>query len=118
MELFDIGLSLVSNLLKLEFIGLLVKPFALMIRLFANMSGGHMVVLSFMGIIFFFAGEWGSGAGWGNEFEVFKIRLTDFTRNGSPLNLSNIVAVRFEFGPSHGDASGRLGMDDIQFTND
>ena len=26
-----------------------------MIRLFANMTGGHMVVLSFMGLIFFFA---------------------------------------------------------------
>lgn len=38
-----------------ELIGLLVKPFALMIRLFANMSGGHMVVLSFLGLIFFFA---------------------------------------------------------------
>jgi F-type H+-transporting ATPase subunit a len=38
-----------------ELIGLLVKPFALTIRLFANMTGGHMVVLSFMGLIFFFA---------------------------------------------------------------
>lgn len=38
-----------------ELIGLMVKPFALMIRLFANMSGGHMVVLSFLGLIFFFA---------------------------------------------------------------
>lgn len=35
-----------------EFVGILVKPFALMIRLFANMTGGHMVVLSFMGLIF------------------------------------------------------------------
>lgn len=35
-----------------ELVGILVKPFALMIRLFANMTGGHMVVLSFMGLIF------------------------------------------------------------------
>ena len=48
-----------------EVVGLLVKPFALMIRLFANMSGGHMVVLSFMGLIFFFAEAMGSGVGWG-----------------------------------------------------
>ena len=48
-----------------ELIGLLVKPFALMIRLFANMSGGHMVVLSFMGLIFFMAQLWGTGGGWG-----------------------------------------------------
>lgn len=39
-----------------ELIGVLVKPFALMVRLFANMTGGHMVVLSFLGLIFFFAG--------------------------------------------------------------
>ena len=48
-----------------ELIGLLVKPFALMVRLFANMSGGHMVVLSFMGLIFFLASLWGDAGGWG-----------------------------------------------------
>ena len=49
-----------------ELIGLLVKPFALMIRLFANMTGGHMVVLSFIGLIFFLGREemWGSMGGW------------------------------------------------------
>ena len=45
-----------------EFIGIFVKPFALMIRLFANMTGGHMVVLSFMGLLFLVAGMAGSGA--------------------------------------------------------
>ena len=48
-----------------ELLGLVVKPFALMVRLFANMNGGHMVVLSFMGLIFFFAQSIGAGAGWG-----------------------------------------------------
>jgi len=48
-----------------EVLGLVVKPFALMIRLFANMTGGHLVVLSFMGLIFFFAGLEQSAAGWG-----------------------------------------------------
>jgi F-type H+-transporting ATPase subunit a len=37
-----------------EIIGLLVKPFSLTIRLFANMTGGHLVVLSFMGLIYYF----------------------------------------------------------------
>lgn len=41
-------------LFVVELIGLTVKPVALTIRLFANMTGGHMVVLSFMGLIFFF----------------------------------------------------------------
>ena len=52
-------------MLVVELMGLLVKPAALMIRLFANMTGGHLVVLSFMGLIFFFAGREFSGAGWG-----------------------------------------------------
>ncbi len=37
-----------------EFIGLFTKPFALCLRLFANMTGGHMVVLSLIGLIFIF----------------------------------------------------------------
>lgn len=51
-----VPLWLVPLMFFVELIGVLVKPFALMIRLFANMTGGHMVVLSFMGLIFFFAG--------------------------------------------------------------
>lgn len=39
-----------------ELVGVFVKPFALMIRLFANMTGGHLVVLSFMGLLFMAAG--------------------------------------------------------------
>jgi F-type H+-transporting ATPase subunit a len=35
-----------------ELIGMLAKPFALCIRLFANMMGGHVVILSLLGLIF------------------------------------------------------------------
>ncbi len=52
-------------LFVVELIGVTVKPFALTIRLFANMTGGHMVVLSFMGLIFFFAGVDFSSTGYG-----------------------------------------------------
>ncbi|MGH2671315.1 MAG: F0F1 ATP synthase subunit A, partial [bacterium] len=38
----------------LEAIGLLTRPFALMVRLFANMTAGHIVVLAFIGMIFTF----------------------------------------------------------------
>lgn len=40
--------------IPVEFIGLFTKPFALCLRLFANMTGGHMVVLSLIGLIFIF----------------------------------------------------------------
>ncbi len=39
-----------------EMIGKITKPFALAIRLFANMTAGHIVVLAFIGLIFTFAG--------------------------------------------------------------
>jgi F-type H+-transporting ATPase subunit a len=37
-----------------EFIGILSKPFALMIRLFANITAGHIIVLSLISVIFIF----------------------------------------------------------------
>lgn len=49
-------------LTPVEFLGKLTKPFALMIRLFANMTAGHTLVLSLLGMIFVFAhlamGKW------------------------------------------------------------
>ena len=60
-----VPLALWPLMFLVELVGLIVKPCALMIRLFANMSGGHMVVLSFMGLIFFFGQSLGDGAGYG-----------------------------------------------------
>ena len=37
-----------------ELVGLISKPFALMVRLFANITAGHIVVLSLVSIIFIF----------------------------------------------------------------
>ena len=41
----------------IELIGLVVKPFSLMIRLYANMLAGHVVIMSILGLIFVF-GSW------------------------------------------------------------
>ncbi|HWZ28857.1 MAG TPA: F0F1 ATP synthase subunit A [Gemmatimonadales bacterium] len=49
-------------LTPIEIIGKLVKPFALCLRLFANMTGGHFVILSLMGLIFIFASWLVAGA--------------------------------------------------------
>lgn len=50
----EVPLVLWPLMFFVEVVGLFVKPFALTIRLFANMTGGHMVVLSITGLIFFF----------------------------------------------------------------
>lgn len=41
-------------MIPIEILGLFTKPFALCIRLFANMTGGHIVLLSLIGLIFIF----------------------------------------------------------------
>jgi F-type H+-transporting ATPase subunit a len=41
-------------MIPIEILGLFTKPFALCIRLFANMTGGHIVLVSLMGLIFIF----------------------------------------------------------------
>ncbi len=42
-------------MVPVEFLGKLTKPFALCIRLFANMTAGHMLIFSLLGLIFVFA---------------------------------------------------------------
>lgn len=37
-----------------EFIGLFTKPFSLMVRLFANITAGHIIILSLLSLIFIF----------------------------------------------------------------
>jgi F-type H+-transporting ATPase subunit a len=44
-------------MIPVEIIGMVAKPFSLCIRLFANMMGGHVVILSLLGLIFIM-GSW------------------------------------------------------------
>lgn len=41
-------------MIPVEIIGMLTKPFALMIRLFANITAGHIIILSLVSLIFIF----------------------------------------------------------------
>ncbi len=54
---------------------LIIKPAALIIRLFANMVAGHIIILSFISLIFIF-GAMNAGAGWG--FSPVSILFTVF----------------------------------------
>ena len=48
-----------------ELVGVFTKPIVLMIRLFANMTAGHIVILGFMVIIFIMSNLFGVGVGAG-----------------------------------------------------
>jgi F-type H+-transporting ATPase subunit a len=50
-------------MIPIEIISMFTKPFALTIRLFANMTAGHVVILSLVGLIFFFKLSMGTGIG-------------------------------------------------------
>lgn len=41
-------------MIPVEIVGIFVKPFALMIRLFANITAGHIIILSLVSLIFIF----------------------------------------------------------------
>lgn len=63
-----------------ELTGVFTKPFVLMVRLFANMLAGHMIVTVFVSLIFIFAKLMGVYAGWAVSplsvaFSVFIVLL-------------------------------------------
>jgi len=62
-------------LVPVEFLSVFIKPMALIIRLFANMVAGHIIIICLISLIFIFAGL-NRYAGWGTS--VFSIPFTIF----------------------------------------
>lgn len=54
----DIPFWLYPIMVPVELIGIISKPFALMIRLFANITAGHIIVLSLISLIYIFKTSW------------------------------------------------------------
>lgn len=50
--------ALYPIMIPVEIIGMLIKPFALMIRLFANITAGHIIILSLFSLIYIFNTAW------------------------------------------------------------
>lgn len=79
-----VPLALWPLMFVVELMGLAVKPVALTIRLFANMTAGHLIVLSCMGLIMFFAGRGANPVvGWSSAplavaFAVFVMIIETF----------------------------------------
>lgn len=47
-----VPVALLPIMLPVEIVGLFMKPLSLMIRLFANITAGHIIILSLLGLIF------------------------------------------------------------------
>ncbi|HEY6006494.1 MAG TPA: F0F1 ATP synthase subunit A [Anaeromyxobacter sp.] len=53
-----VALWLWPIMIPVEILGLFTKPFALTVRLFANMVAGHIVILSLLGLIYALNSQW------------------------------------------------------------
>lgn len=62
-------------MIPVEILGIFTKPFALIIRLFANMIAGHIIIICLISLIFIF-GNLSAGVGWG--FSPISIAFTVF----------------------------------------
>jgi F-type H+-transporting ATPase subunit a len=62
-------------LAPIELMGLVIKPFALMIRLYANMFAGHIVLMSLIGLMFIFKSWFGSGMSFILAFMISVIEI-------------------------------------------
>jgi F-type H+-transporting ATPase subunit a len=62
-------------LAPIELLGVLIKPFALLIRLYANISAGHIVLMSLIGLLFVFQNVFARGAFFGLTIFLSLIEL-------------------------------------------
>lgn len=62
-------------LAPIELLGVFIKPFSLMIRLYANMTAGHVVLMSIIGMIFLFKNWIGGPLSFGLAFALSILEL-------------------------------------------
>ena len=62
-------------LAPIELLGTIIKPFSLMIRLYANMTAGHVVLMSILGLIFIFQNWLGGTLSFGLAFALSLLEL-------------------------------------------
>lgn len=101
-------------MIPVEIMGIVTKPFALMIRLFANMISGHIIILSFICLIFIF-GAMNTALGYGTSpffvlLTVFIYLLECLVAFIQAFIFANLTAVfigqAFEGGHDHHDVPG------------
>ncbi len=84
-------------LILVEFLGVFIKPFALIIRLFANMVAGHIIIICLISLIFIF-GQMNTVAGWGTSpvaigFTVFIYMIEVLVAFLQAFIFTNLTAV-------------------------
>ena len=62
-------------LVPIQILGMFIKPFALLIRLYANMTAGHVVLMSLIGLIYIFKSWVGGPLSFGLSFAISMIEV-------------------------------------------
>lgn len=62
-------------LAPIELLGTIIKPFSLLIRLYANITAGHIVLMSIIGLMFIFKNWLGSSLSFGLAFALALLEL-------------------------------------------
>lgn len=68
-------LGIYPLLVPIEILGIFIKPFALMIRLYANITAGHIVMMSLLALIFIFKSWIGSPLSFGLALVISILEL-------------------------------------------
>jgi len=71
----DVPVLMKIILAPIELLGTFIKPFALMIRLYANITAGHIVLMSIIGLMFIFKSWIGSPLSFGLAFGLALLEL-------------------------------------------
>ncbi|MEP7278955.1 MAG: F0F1 ATP synthase subunit A [Bacteroidota bacterium] len=107
-----VPLGIKPIMIPVEILGIFTKPFALIIRLFANMISGHIIILSFICLIFVF-GTMNTALGWGTSpffvlLSVFIYLIEILVAFIQAFIFANLTAVFIgqAFEGSHGETEG------------
>jgi F-type H+-transporting ATPase subunit a len=71
----DVPVFMKIVLAPIELLGVIIKPFSLMIRLYANITAGHIVLMSLIGMMFIFKNWIGTPLSFGLTFALSLLEL-------------------------------------------
>jgi F-type H+-transporting ATPase subunit a len=96
-----VPLWLAPIMIPVEILGLFTKPFALAVRLFANMVAGHFVILSLLGIIFILKAVWVAPLSVAFALAIFMLELFVALVQAYIFTMLSAVFIGMAYHPSH-----------------
>jgi F-type H+-transporting ATPase subunit a len=96
-----VPLWLAPIMIPVEILGLFTKPFALAVRLFANMVAGHFVILSLLSIIFILKVVWVAPLSVAFALAIFMLELFVALVQAYIFTMLSAVFIGMAYHPSH-----------------